>query len=192
MSSGSKAELRATLLQHRRSLPLPEQQQRSAAICQHLQQWSPLMQAKTVLLYWPIRQEPDLTPLLALPKQWGLPRCESDRLYWHHWQGPGSLVKDAQGITSPHPDIPRLHPSQVDLLLVPAIAGDRRGFRLGYGGGYYDRLLSQTAWQAIPALGICHDFALLDNLPTDPWDRPLQGFCTEQGLRLCNNLVTQN
>jgi 5-formyltetrahydrofolate cyclo-ligase len=190
MQPGSKADLRATLLQQRRSLSPLEQQQHSQVICEQLQQWPLFTQAQTVLLYWPIRQEPNLTPLLDLPKQWGLPRCEAGQMHWHVWQGPEMLAQDVHGICCPHPESPRLQPHQVDLLLVPAVGGDRRGFRLGYGGGYYDRLLSQPAWQAVPALGICHDFALINALPTDPWDRPLQGFCTEQGVWLCNGSAT--
>jgi len=61
------------------------------------------------------------------------------------------------------------------------VGGDQRGYRLGYGGGYYDRMLSQPAWQKISTLGILFDFALWDHLPHDPWDRPLTGFCTETG-----------
>jgi len=72
--------------------------------------------------------------------------------------------------------------NQVDLLLVPAVACDRRGYRLGYGGGFYDRLLSQPEWQQKPAIGIIFDFARLPTLPFDPWDQPLTSICTEIDL----------
>jgi 5-formyltetrahydrofolate cyclo-ligase len=72
----------------------------------------------------------------------------------------------------------------VDLLLVPAVACDVHGYRLGYGGGFYDRLLSQPAWIGKPAIAIVFEYARLPTVPRDPWDKPLQGICTETGLYL--------
>jgi 5-formyltetrahydrofolate cyclo-ligase len=70
----------------------------------------------------------------------------------------------------------------VDLLLVPMLGGDRRGYRLGYGAGYYDRLQADPAWATVPSLGICFGAELVERLPVDSWDRPLNGVCTEQEL----------
>ncbi len=67
---------------------------------------------------------------------------------------------------------------------MPAVACDIRGYRLGYGGGYYDRLLSQAEWQTIPTVGVVFEYARLPNLPRDHWDRPLAGVCSESGLFL--------
>jgi len=72
----------------------------------------------------------------------------------------------------------------VDLMLVPAVACDVRGYRLGYGGGYYDRLFSQPQWQQVPAIGIVFEYARLPSLPKDVWDRPMTGICSESGLFL--------
>lgn len=59
---------------------------------------------------------------------------------------------------------------------------DRVGYRLGYSGGYYDRLLSAPIWAKIPTLGIVFDFAFVEQLPIDPWDYPLWGVCCETEL----------
>jgi len=67
-------------------------------------------------------------------------------------------------------------------MLVPAIACDHRGYRLGYGGGFYDRLLALPAWAAMPTVGIVFAEALLLEVPTEPWDKPLQMVCTDRGL----------
>lgn len=77
-----------------------------------------------------------------------------------------------------------IEPGAVDLLLVPAVACDRRGYRLGYGGGFYDRLLSSPEWADKTAIAIVFDFAQLPSLPNDPWDQRLVGVCTESGLFL--------
>lgn len=75
-----------------------------------------------------------------------------------------------------------LDASDVDLILVPAVACDRQGYRLGYGGGFYDRLFSTPAWAAKPKIGVIFDFAHLPELPIDSWDYPLTGVCTDQGM----------
>jgi 5-formyltetrahydrofolate cyclo-ligase len=68
------------------------------------------------------------------------------------------------------------------LLLVPALACDRQGFRLGYGGGWFDRLRSAAPWRAVPALAVLPQGCLVERLPHDPWDVPLDGWLHEGGL----------
>jgi 5-formyltetrahydrofolate cyclo-ligase len=74
-----------------------------------------------------------------------------------------------------------LEPSQLQLLLIPALAIDQRGVRLGYGGGWYDRLRSDPAWQQRPALAVLPQACVVAELPRDPWDLPLDGWISEQG-----------
>lgn len=184
-----KAKLRKTLLTIRRSIPGDVWREKSDRLCTHLQTSPWFVQSDTVLAYFSFRQEPDLSPLFATEqamtsKVWGFPRCVEKSLSWHIWSSdsPFPLQPGAYGIQEPHPDSPILKPDQVDLLLVPAVACDQRGYRLGYGGGFYDRLLSQPAWAAKRAIGIVFDFAYLPHLPDDPWDKPLEAICTESGL----------
>ncbi|MFN5162901.1 MAG: 5-formyltetrahydrofolate cyclo-ligase, partial [Cyanobacteriota bacterium] len=68
------------------------------------------------------------------------------------------------------------------LLLVPALAIDRRGIRLGYGGGWYDRLRADPAWRAVPALVVLPAACVVEALPSDPWDVPFDGWIDESGL----------
>ncbi len=178
-----KQPLRRKLLTHRQALSVNNWQSSSERICDRLANCVEFINAYTILVYQSNRQEPTLDRLFThTTKQWGLPRCVGKDLYWHYWQPPQPLVNGHYGILEPDPELPRLPVENVDLLLVPAVAIDRRGYRLGYGGGYYDRLRTDPHWRKIPTIGIVFDFAYVETLPIDPWDLPLDAVCTEEQL----------
>lgn len=180
-----KVELRRRLLKARQAIPAEIWREKSDRLCAQLQSWPLFAEAQTVLIYSSFRREPDLSPLFGLKRSWGMPRCEGKTLIWHRWSPKGfPLQAGTYGILEPHPDTPLIQPREVDLILVPAVACDVKGYRLGYGGGFYDRMLSSRFWAGIPTIGIVFEFARLPRLPIDPWDRSLQGICTESGLFL--------
>ncbi|WP_448571062.1 5-formyltetrahydrofolate cyclo-ligase [Trichothermofontia sp.] len=182
----SKSNLRRQYLQQRRALSVEEWQQKSQDICEHLRSSPWFQQATTILAYFSIRQEPDLMPLItAYPdRRWGFSRCLGNDLLWHTWSPGAPLITGQYGIAEPLATTHRLTPAEVDLILVPAVACDHRGYRLGYGGGYYDRLLADPDWHPQPTIGLVFDFAYVPKLPIDPWDRPLHAICTESTLTL--------
>lgn len=184
----SKTELRRILLKQRRSLPVELWRENSDRICSHLQSSPLFTSAKTILAYFSFRQEPDLSPLFTDSKKcWGFSRCIEDTLSWHVWTSGDALHKGAYGILEPSSTALQLEPSEVDLILVPAVACDKRGYRLGYGGGFYDRMLSSKEWASKPTIGILFEFAYLPHLPIDQWDKPLQAICTDVVLRIIPN-----
>lgn len=180
----NKAELRKSLLQQRQAIDRETWQEKSLQLCYQLQNSSWFKSAQTVLAYFSFRQEPDLSSLFSHPKTWGMSRCVGKELHWHHWlpNGPLPLQTGRYGILEPHPDAQYIEPEAVDLILVPAIACDYQGYRLGYGGGFYDRLLSSPVWSTKVAIGMVFDSARLPQLPRDSWDHPLTAVCTEAGL----------
>ncbi len=180
-----KVELRQKLLQQRKSMAVSEWRQKSDRITKNLLSSSLFTQARTILAYFSFRQEPDLSSLFAdTSYNWGFPRCVGKSLHWHQVTQYDSVTTGAYGITEPHAENPIVNPEEVDLILVPTVACDYQGYRLGYGGGYYDRLLSSPMWQDKPTIGIVFDFAYLPQLPIEPWDMQLTGICTEMDIRI--------
>jgi len=135
-------------------------------------------------LYWPLSGEPDLRDLATRPElhqRLALPQVVASRLQYRPWELGDPLQPDTTGIPSPQHG-PLLKPEQLGLLLAPALAFDTNGIRLGYGGGWFDRLRSDPAWKAVPALAVLPAGCLMDVLPRDPWDVPFNGWLDEQGL----------
>jgi 5-formyltetrahydrofolate cyclo-ligase len=153
-------------------------------------------------LWWPIGAEPDLRPLateidartpgrLALPAVLpGAGPSPGLQLLYLPWSPGDPLAPDVCGIPAPLPPAPGsdgsplpLPPSAIALLLVPALAIDHAGIRLGSGGGWYDRLRAQAPWRAVPALAVLPAACTRrEPLPRDSWDVPFDGWIDETGL----------
>jgi 5-formyltetrahydrofolate cyclo-ligase len=131
-------------------------------------------------LCWPLADEPDLRPWLQhLNRPLALPAVAGGRLLYRAWRPGQPLQPDDCGI--PAPAGPPLEAQQLDLLLVPALAVDQRGVRLGYGGGWYDRLRAEPAWRGVPALVVLPAACVCERLPADPWDVLFDGWLDERG-----------
>ncbi|WP_107670926.1 5-formyltetrahydrofolate cyclo-ligase [Cyanothece sp. BG0011] len=181
-SKETKKQLRKRLTEERKNLSKLDWINKSKNICETLEKYPLFQQSKTILAYLSIRQEPDLTSLFSTEHNWGFPRCVKKSLSWHSWQPQDPLIPGKYGILEPSAEAPILTPDTVDLILVPAVACDYNGYRLGYGGGFYDRLLNSPQWSSIPTVGIIFEFALLPHLPCEPWDQKLQAICTENKI----------
>lgn len=155
-----------------------------------IRQLPPLLPPNTRLgLYWPLAGEVDLRGLTEpLPTRLALPAIRDGAgaqrvLRYEGWDPQQPLAADACGIPAPagRPGAVLL-PGDLAMLLVPALAFDASGFRLGSGGGWYDRLRSDAAWRAIPAVIVAPSGCQVERLPRDPWDLPFDGWLSERGL----------
>lgn len=133
-------------------------------------------------IYWPLPGELDLRHL-AEGAAVALPAIDAGKLVYRPWQPGDPLSPDACGIPAPPAAAGELTAQQMALLLIPALAVDRRGFRLGYGGGWYDRLRQQEIWRTPRTLAVLPAACCTAELPNDPWDVPLDGWINEHGLQ---------
>ncbi|MBD2316983.1 5-formyltetrahydrofolate cyclo-ligase [Phormidium tenue] len=178
----TKKQLRRTLLNQRRQIPHEIWQQKSQALCDRLSDWQIFQQAQNILTFSSFRQEPDLSPLWQIfpDKNWGFSRCVEKDLIWHQVaiaDFDNNMRSGAFGILEPRHDLPLMNLQNIDLILIPAVACDRRGYRLGYGGGFYDRWLPNSTGTKT---GIIFDQFYLDTLPHDSWDVTLDVIITEK------------
>lgn len=91
------------------------------------------------------------------------------------------LVPGAYGIPEPKDGLQAVEPTRIDVVIVPALAYDRRGYRLGYGGGYYDRFLPTLSAQAVK-VGVQYDLLVWDALPVGPHDVSVDWVITERSV----------
>jgi len=178
-----KAQFRKQCRRLRQSLPEDQRASASRAICARIADWEIFENAQTILTYMPVKAEVDLRLLLQSHphKIWVLPRIQpgpQPALAFHQYH-PDHLVRHPFGMDEPAASQPEIPPSLIQLALVPGLAYDRRGWRLGYGGGYYDRFLA--AFNGV-SLGVTFASLLLESLPHGGHDIAMRWLVSEQAL----------
>ncbi len=186
----SKTALRARFRTYRRQLTPAQYALQSAAIVERLKNLPEIAAAKTVHVFWPMieRHEVDIRPLtrwlLKKDKQIVLPAVldfngnsgEGVRMEHRPFRSENLLLANRWGIHEPS-EAETVPLDAIDLVIVPALGADRRGYRIGQGLGFYDELLSQMSVSTVcPVYGSC----LVDILPIDPHDVPISILVTEQ------------
>ena len=138
---------------------------------------------KYIGIYWPLRGEVDIRFIKEISNQKiALPSSSKIKgINYHNWSKK-KLELDANKIPSPLEEN-TINPIDISIIFVPAIAIDQEGYRLGYGGGYFDRLRQKKVWASIPAFVVISNNCISkDPLPRDPWDLPFTGWINEKGL----------
>ncbi len=153
-----------------------------AAVVSHVLQNGMYLAARTVFCYVSLPQEIDTHPILldawSSGKRVAIPRCRKNgRMDFFIVRDQNDLLPGMRGISEPKDDRPLCVPLPDDLCIVPCLGMDRNGYRLGYGGGYYDRYLSKYA---VRTLGLCYHACVIRDLPIESFDIKLQMFITEK------------
>lgn len=192
----SKKTLRREIMAARDEIAEDERAAGSLAIARRLYSLTHFSRAATLMIFVPFGSEVDTAPVfneaLARGMRVLVPRTipaerkmvPSRVLDWEEDLRPG-----AYGIREPVQEALRpVSPLEIDLLLVPGVAFDSSGNRLGYGGGYYDRFFARLRPET-PLVAPVFDLQVLPSVPVDPWDRPVDMIITEQRLIRCQFLA---
>jgi len=183
----ARAALRASLLEARRRSSPDERRAANEALVERLDRWLGDPSEQVVALYWPVRGEPLLEPLPARWLQAGarlaLPVVVAREapLRFVAWAPGDPTGRGAFGIGEPLSGV-SVRPT---VLVLPCLGFDPRGWRLGYGGGFYDRSLAALAADGGPpprVVGVAWDDARLDGLEPLATDRPLDAVVTPSRL----------
>lgn len=170
----SKQELRAQIRQRKRALSQEEIRQRSQMLCELFLQSDAYRKADTIYGYLPFNQEVNTLPLLQQAlldgKKVALPKCYGKEMRFIYITDLSSVQASPLGAPEPADDTP-LARDETALVLVPGLAFDAKGHRLGYGGGFYDRFLAKELNH--PTIALCYDFQMVSHLQTDPHDIPV-------------------
>jgi 5-formyltetrahydrofolate cyclo-ligase len=155
-----KDSLRQALLLQRLSLSSAMVDTYSQSLIKQIIALPAFQQAKVIGLYSPIKNEPDLRPLVNQGKQVLLPKVVGDSLIYGLWKQTDTLIKSPLNILEPTTNKDESH--LLDLLIIPGVAFDRFGNRLGFGKGYFDRYLSNKRPPLV--IGVCYPFQLQKQL----------------------------
>ena len=170
----NKKELRAMIRGQKRAMTPEEIENRSKKLCELFLQSDAYKNAKTIYGYLPYNQEVRTVPMLeqALKdgKRVAVPKCYGDEMKFLFMDDLSKVEKGYAGIPEPIADEP-VADDETALVLMPGMAFDPQGHRIGYGGGFYDKFLAQEPNH--PTLALCYDFQVLPHLETEEFDIPV-------------------
>jgi 5-formyltetrahydrofolate cyclo-ligase len=179
-----KIELRDRMRRVRRALGDEARAERSAKIAERVMALDAWRDAALVALFVPMRTEIDVTVLERAARQAGkriaAPRMidEGRTLELRAWETGVEPVESGRMVREPPESAPLVEPASVDLVVVPGLAFDERGARVGYGAGLYDRLLPRCT--KAQRVGVCLDFQLVMEVPETPGDERVGVIVTDE------------
>ncbi|MDM9625934.1 5-formyltetrahydrofolate cyclo-ligase [Rhizobium sp. S152] len=182
-----KAQLRAERLALRDAIPEEARIEMSLAMAEHAGEAIAFDPGTIISGFLPIRSEADLRPLMARFQARGARLCvpailDRQTIVFRELVRGAPLVSTGFGTSGPGPDAPILDP---EILLVPLSVFDKRGHRIGYGAGHYDRAIDRLKQKGMhpKLIGIAFDCQEVAHVPDEPHDVSLDAILTESGLR---------
>lgn len=181
----SKAEIRVKYRALRKALETGYRQNAESTALSRLIALEEFGCADTILLYYPVKSELNVLPILSAAREAGksvaLPKCDKETLTMRFFEirDESELQLGAYGIPEPKENCPEAHCSERSLCIVPALVFSREGHRIGYGKGFYDKFLSGFSGKSA---GITWEALMTDKLPFCELDRKLDMTVTEKGV----------
>ena len=180
-----KSALRSKYKKLRAEIPTDVKKESDRAICERISALPCFTLANTILMYSPVGSEVDVTPIaeraLALNKKIAYPVCDTDTctMTFRYVSDLKELSTGSYNIKEPLQSAPLLLEAdpKKQLCIVPALSFDARGFRLGYGKGYYDKFLKSFGGTSV---GVVYESSFAEVLPADKFDIPVQLIITER------------
>lgn len=183
-----KTDVRQTVVARRDALPPLEVAGRSAQAADRLFSLPDLADARLVMFFVTFRSEVDTLPMITRAleqrKRVAAPRAEPESrslLPCEISDPERDLAPGAYGIREPRPHCPTVDPAAIDIVLVPAAAWSEDGYRVGYGGGYYDRFLRRIPQAR--RIGLGFEMQVVPDVPHDAHDLPVDVLVTEARVR---------
>lgn len=169
-----KKELRRIIREKKRAMTEAEIQKHSQALGELFAASEAYQKARTIYGYLPYNQEVRTTPMLEQAirdgKRVAVPKVYGDEMKFLYLDDLSQVEKGYAGIPEPISDAP-VADDPTALVLMPGLAFDREGHRIGYGGGFYDKFLAEEPNH--PTLALCYDFQMMDKLETEEHDIPV-------------------
>ena len=165
----AKSKMRELLVQRRRVMSASDRQMYSQQILDQLEKMTCFREAKTILLYYPVQNEVDVLPLVKKYKHEKtllFPVSHRRGMTVHPYAGNAMMHRGKFGIPEP---TTLAYEGKIDLVVVPAVAFDAKGRRLGRGGGYYDRFIKKLTHAEL--VGVGYDFQLVEEVPAARHDQ---------------------
>lgn len=192
-----KSPLRKRLRSERAALSTRERAAASRAATAHLLRTPSFLRARRIAVYHASGNELDPTPVVTAARSLGkhcyLPVLHPflhGKLVFAPWRADTAMQPNRFGIPEPAGRERRLPTRRLDLVIVPLLGFDRRGVRLGMGGGYYDRTFAFrqrfAGWRKPLLVGFAYAFQRVERLPNKPWDVRLDAVVTEDGVMDCS------
>lgn len=179
-----KRKLRAEMLSIRDAMDPGAAARASAAIARRVLDLPAFRESRTIMAYVDVRNEVGTGTLiraaLAGGKRVAVPVTDRERrrlIAARITDYPGDLAPGAYGIPEPR-EYREIRLGELDCILVPGVAYDLRGYRLGFGGGYYDRLLPRVRHHAV-LIGLAYEYQVCDTVHPEPHDQPVHFLVTE-------------
>ena len=169
----NKTELRRMIREKKRAMTPAEIDEKSARLGELFRASEAYRNARSIYGYLPYNQEVRTTPMLRQAQLDGtrvaVPKCYGDEMRFIWLDDLSRVEKGYANIPEPIDDGP-IADDPTALVLMPGLAFDPQGHRIGYGGGFYDKFLAK---EMHPTLALCYDFQMLDHLETEQFDIPV-------------------